>query len=223
MAAEQTDIRGIAGVEIQSRFRARELRELGLELLPKSPHCRKAAASRWNPRRSPGQRVRDRFSQPRIVRETEVIVGAEIDALHHPEAPELGCRREGIEFRLQPAKEIANWRFGHFLARSMARRPRSRNSRSSSSRSGFGVVSSFSPTKMEFAPARKHSAAASRVRERRPALSRTIEAGISRRAVAIVRTSVSGSTGSASPSGVPATRTSMLMGTLSGCGSSVAS
>ena len=43
------------------------------------------------------------------------------------------------------------------------------------------------------------------------------------RAVAIVRTSSSGSSGGRSPSGVPSTRTSRLIGTLSGCGSSDAS
>ena len=46
-------------------------------------------------------------------------------------------------------------------------------SRSSSSTAGFGDVRSFSPEKMEFAPARKHSAWASPLRASRPADSRT--------------------------------------------------
>ena len=60
---------------------------------------------------------------------------------------------------------------------------------------GFGVVSSRSPRNTELAPARKQSACASSVSDSRPALSRTIDAGIRMRAVAIVRTSSSGSSG----------------------------
>ena len=56
---------------------------------------------------------------------------------------------------------------------------------------------------MEFAPARKHKLTASRLKELRPALKRTIEAGMSRRAVAIVRARTRESTGSASARGVP--------------------
>ena len=82
----------------------------------------------------------------------------------------------------------------------------------SSSGSGFGVVSNFSPMNSELAPATKHSATASRESALRPALSRTIEAGIRIRAVAIVRTKTSGSSASRCSSGVPATRTSALIG-----------
>ena len=49
--------------------------------------------------------------------------------------------------------------------------------------------------KIELAPARKHSACASSDSDSRPALSRTIDAGIRMRAVAIMRTSSSGSSG----------------------------
>ena len=168
----------------------------------------------------------DRSFSRRSCASAKIIVGAEIDAVDRARAAAVApaIAREA-EIRLPCARaEIASWVFGHFDGWLDGRRkPRSRNSRSSSSRSGFGVVSSFSPTKMEFAPARKHSAAASRVSDRRPALRRTMEAGISKRAVAIVRARVRGSAGSASPSGVPGTLTSMLMGTLSGCGSRVAS
>ena len=52
---------------------------------------------------------------------------------------------------------------------------------------------------------------------------RTIDAGIRMRAVAMARTISSGSSAGTWASGVPSTRTSMLIGTLSGCGSSVAS
>ena len=51
--------------------------------------------------------------------------------------------------------------------------------------SGFGVVSSLSPTKIEFAPAMKQSVMASRLSDRRPALSRTRDEGISVLAAAI--------------------------------------
>jgi hypothetical protein len=47
--------------------------------------------------------------------------------------------------------------------------------------------------------------------------------GIKILAVAIIRTSSSGSTGSRSPSGVPDIGASALTGTLSGCGSRLAS
>jgi len=93
----------------------------------------------------------------------------------------------------------------------------------SSSGSGFGVVNSFSPIKSEFAPATKQSATASRESERRPALNRTIEAGMRIRAVAMVRTNTNGSTGSRFSSGVPATLTHALIGKLSGCGFNVES
>ena len=51
---------------------------------------------------------------------------------------------------------------------------------------GFGVVSSFCPIKIELAPAMKQSAWASSERDSRPALNRTIDAGIKIRAVAII-------------------------------------
>ena len=70
--------------------------------------------------------------------------------------------------------------------------------------------------KIELAPARKASAWVSSLIVSRPADSRTTERGIMTRAAAIARTNSIPSSGSASASGVPSTRTSMLMGTLSG-------
>src|SRR5215813_6656252 len=90
-------------------------------------------------------------------------------------------------------------------------------------RSGLGVVSSRSPMKIELAPARKQSACASSESESLPALNLTIEAGIRMRAVAIILTSSKGSVSGCSASGVPATRTNRLIGTLSGCGRWLAS
>ena len=78
------------------------------------------------------------------------------------------------------------------------------------------MVRSFSPIKMEFAPARKLRAVHSRVSDFLPALSLTLEAGIKILAVAMVRTKMSGSSVSVWARGVPSTRTSKLMGTLSG-------
>src|SRR5216684_1601475 len=69
----------------------------------------------------------------------------------------------------------------------------------SRSYSGLPVVSSFSPKKTEFAR------------------------GIKSRAVAMMRTTSTVPTGATSAKGVPRTRTSMLMGTDSGCGSCAAS
>jgi len=65
------------------------------------------------------------------------------------------------------------------------------------------VVRSFSPVKMEFAPARKHSATASRESLWRPPERRTREAGIKIRAVAMARTMIIGSSSGAFASGVP--------------------
>src|SRR5205807_8166462 len=82
---------------------------------------------------------------------------------------------------------------------------------------GLPVVSSFSPKKMEFAPARMQRSCASSLICRRPAERRTFDAGRRMRAVAIIRTSSSVPSGGRSASGVPWTRTSMLTGTDSGC------
>ena len=58
---------------------------------------------------------------------------------------------------------------------------------------------------------------------RAPADRRTCERGIKMRATAIVRTNSNGSSGAAAGRGVPGIGTRSLIGTLSGCGSSVAS
>ena len=87
---------------------------------------------------------------------------------------------------------------------------------------GFFVVSSLSPRKIELAPARKHSACSSSLICSRPADSRTIEAGITMRATAMVRTNSMPSSGAWPSSGVPSTCTSMLIGTLSGWAGRVA-
>ena len=62
------------------------------------------------------------------------------------------------------------------------------NRAASSSCSGLGVVSSFPPTKMELAPARKHRACISALIVSRPADSRTMAFGQTIRATATVRT-----------------------------------
>src|SRR5947199_9588591 len=85
-------------------------------------------------------------------------------------------------------------------------RSRSSINASSSLRAGFGTVNNFSPTKIEFAPAIKQRALASRLNDRRPALRRTRDAGMRIRAVAMVLTRINESKGSASPKGVPSTR-----------------
>ena len=104
-------------------------------------------------------------------------------------------------------------------------RPQAEGSKSlrSACMAGLGVVRSFSPKKIEFAPARKQRACNSSLIASRPAESRTNEAGIMIRATAMVRTNSSGSRGPASASGVPSTRTSILIGTLSGCSGKLAS
>ena len=101
--------------------------------------------------------------------------------------------------------------------------PSRSNSASSAATSGFPVVSSFSPWKIEFAPATKHSACSSSLISARPALRRTIDAGIMIRATAIVRTNSNGSSSAVPASGVPSTCTRRLIGTESGCAGRFAS
>jgi len=74
-----------------------------------------------------------------------------------------------------------------------------------------------------FAPATRYRICASRFRLDRPAESHTIEPGMTRRAVATIRTSSKGSMRGRLASGVPWTGRSALIGTLSGCGSIAAS
>ncbi len=71
--------------------------------------------------------------------------------------------------------------------------PRRAEQRLSLSSAGLPAVSSVSPTKIEFAPAKKQSACNSSLIDVRPAESRTIERGIMMRASAMVRTNSSGS------------------------------
>ena len=78
------------------------------------------------------------------------------------------------------------------------------------------------PVEIELAPARKQSAWSSPLIASRPAESRTKESGIMMRATAMVRTN-RGIDRRFTSSGVPSTRTSMLIGTLSGCSGRLAS
>lgn len=66
-------------------------------------------------------------------------------------------------------------------------RPRILNINWSVSKSLFGVVNSFSPVKMELAPAMKQSACSDMENRTLPADSLTIASGITMRAVAIIR------------------------------------
>ena len=147
----------------------------------------------------------------------EVVVRAEVDAAYGLQMTELGSRFEIGKLGENALVHLHGGVIAGYEAAGLhGSRPRESSNKASSSGSGFGVVSNFSPIKSEFAPATKHNATASRDSERRPALRRTIAAGIRMRAVAIMRTKTSGSSGSRCPSGVPATLTSALIGTLSG-------
>ena len=70
----------------------------------------------------------------------------------------------------------------------LALRPSIENIAMSSPKDGLGVVSNFSPAKMEFAPAIKQNACSEILISALPALRRTIVAGIRILAVAIMRT-----------------------------------
>ena len=80
------------------------------------------------------------------------------------------------------------------------------------------MVSSLSPVKMEFAPARNITACSSGEKDIRPAERRTIDFGMITRAVAMVR-AISKTVGAPPPViiGVPSMGTSALIGTDSGC------
>ena len=99
----------------------------------------------------------------------------------------------------RPAATAGSPACGGCATRSTARRqqPENRSERLSSSRlssfraaslSGLSAVSSVSPTKIELAPAKKHSACVSSLISVRPAESRTNDFGIMMRASAMVRT-----------------------------------
>ena len=159
------------------------------------------------PSRSTASAIR-RLTQ-RMVGEPEIVVGREVDTLWRaqtpeqllllracscvpilaPEAEALSSQRAGrLRRRLQPhAQPVEQVAIGTLLQDS-ASSAAGHQGRSSSRRPGSTRVwaSSDSP--------------------RRPALRRTYDAGIRRRAVAIMRTSSSGSSGGRSPSGVPSTR-----------------
>src|SRR4051812_49382421 len=87
----------------------------------------------------------------------------------------------------------------------------------SSSKEGFGVVSNFSPAKIELAPAIKHSACSTVLISVRPADNLTTVLGMMMRVVAIILTISQTDTRGWSASGVPLTGTKALIGTDSGC------
>ena len=80
MAAEQSDVCGVAGTEIQSGSGAGKLRQFAIPIPPRRRRCRRAGASRWNRRRTPAANAcGDGLLQSRIGGQPEIIVGAEID------------------------------------------------------------------------------------------------------------------------------------------------
>ena len=91
----------------------------------------------------------------------------------------------------------------------------------SSSKEGLAVVRSFSPAKMELAPAMKHRAWSERDMSFLPALSLTTLLGMMILAVAIIRSISSMLTFWLFSRGVPFTGTNALIGTESGCLGSV--
>mmetsp|Transcript_18011 Transcript_18011/g.32233 ORF Transcript_18011/g.32233 Transcript_18011/m.32233 type:complete len:234 (-) Transcript_18011:668-1369(-) len=101
--------------------------------------------------------------------------------------------------------------------------PRFLNMRLSASSSGFGVVSSFSPAKIELAPDMNIMACSDSLKRARPAESLTFDCGMTIRVVAIMRHMSQASTGSSFSRGVPSTATSALIGTDSGGSSMFAS
>lgn len=95
----------------------------------------------------------------------------------------------------QPEWETASWQLSAsetFASSSwklgaLGVSPRTLNMSWSASKSLLGVVKSFSPVKMELAPARKHSACSGMEKRTLPADNLTIAFGMTIRAVAIIR------------------------------------
>src|SRR5262249_25553042 len=145
---------------------------------------------------------------PWLLAVAEIVVGRKVDARGRGEPAIAAGFAQSFDLRL-PARYEAHDAPG-------TGRPIACRNSTSPSADGFGAVSSLSPKKIELAPARKQSACSSRLMRSRPALRRTRDLGKASRAIAISRTSCSGSTGGASASGVPAIGTRQLIGTLSG-------
>src|SRR5689334_9107606 len=85
----------------------------------------------------------------------------------------------------EPADHSAATRIGSSVESGL--RPSLANRAASAPPPAFGVVSSFSPVKIELAPARKHSACVLSDMLSRPADRRTMDLGIVMRATATVR------------------------------------
>ena len=109
MDAEQADIGGVAGTEIQSRFGADELGQFATPILPRLRRCRKAAGSRWNRRRLPcAKAAATACLQSRIGGETQIIVGAEIDSAQDFQTAATAMRLESGKFLLQAPEHRAS-------------------------------------------------------------------------------------------------------------------
>src|SRR5882724_2516332 len=214
---EEADVRLVAAGEEEGRLgplEAGEPRlqgEVGGMSAGEEARGRSAERLAFGQGGEPGEEV---LPERRIVRQAQVVVRGEIEAggdaklTVEPRRRELGqALAELVRERLH---EASGW------SPSLARSARSWSS------PGLGVVKSRSPVKIELAPARRQRAWVSADMAVRPAERRTRDRGSTMRAVAIIRTRSSGSTAGRSAraaSGVPATRTRALTGTLSGWGS----
>src|SRR5581483_6240394 len=97
----------------------------------------------------------------------EVIVRGEIDAAGRHQRTIAPCGTQRVESSRPTLQKL------HDSLGTPAGSPIARNRSSSASAAGLGAVSSFSPKKIELAPARKHNTCSSRLMRSRPALSRT--------------------------------------------------
>src|SRR5262249_24051196 len=177
----------IPGGHHQGRFCPVPAGQHCLHLLPDwllaAEQARRQAAARQPRRTRAGLR-------PVAATVAEIVVRREVDSAGHGQCA-VAPRSTQLLENTGPAILECHGSFGK------GARTKARNSSASSWANGFGAVSSFSPKKIEFAPARKHSTSHSRLSRSRPALRRTRAPGKARRVVAIRRTSSRESTGAA--------------------------
>ena len=195
---EQPDVGGVARAEIKRRFGPRELRELSLDLFPLAGIARKQPRARRSNAPRARNRLDRRLFESRIDRKPEVIIRAEIQstgAVQYLKRTKLRLVPQRIEFARDP---LVRSRVGARQALCIAFMPRfSSNCWSASApgiRRGQQLLARENGIRAR-EKAERHRLGDIR---RRPAASRTREAGIRIRAVAIARTITSGSSSSTS-------------------------
>src|SRR4051812_23388822 len=185
--ANHAHVRHIAGREDQRPFAPGERGELGFERLVFDAVARYQVRGSAADTEARGGR-RERAHHLGVTAEPEVVVTAEVDQVvtrHHAprafeiallEVGERGLQRCRVALHAAPGRagaweceQSGPWTCGSDPAGVNGSMPRRVSSARSRATSGLPVVSSFSPKKMELAPARKQSACNSSLIASRPA------------------------------------------------------